>query len=129
MSCCGVFVVVVLGGGGADGSMQLLRGADPAKDQSYFLASVPGAALEGVAFPLGALCKSDVRRLAAEAGLPSADRRSSAGICFIGALAAASQPIPERQTRQPGQCSAGGATLSVCRLVRVSGRGVGVDTQ
>lgn len=69
------------------GPPQLLRGADPAKDQSYFLASVPGEALARASFPLGGLFKGAVRRLAAEAGLAPATRRSSAGICFIGAPA------------------------------------------
>ena len=68
----------------AGGPSQLLTGADPLKDQSYFLASVPGAALRDVLFPLGALRKADVRRAAAEAGVPSAHRRSSAGLCFVG---------------------------------------------
>lgn len=68
----------------AGGPSQLLTGADPLKDQSYFLASVPGAALRDVLFPLGALRKADVRRVAAEAGVPSAHRRSSAGLCFVG---------------------------------------------
>ena len=67
------------------GPAQLLRGADAAKDQSYFLASVPGAALACAQFPVGGLLKGTVRALAAEAGLASAARRSSAGICFIGA--------------------------------------------
>lgn len=68
----------------AGGPSQLLTGADPFKDQSYFLASVPGAALRDVLFPLGALRKADVRRVAVEAGIPSAHRRSSAGLCFVG---------------------------------------------
>lgn len=68
----------------ADGAVQLLRGVDPLKDQSYFLASVPAAALACCAFPLGGLRKEAVRRLAAETGVPTAAKRSSAGICFIG---------------------------------------------
>ena len=67
------------------GPAQLLRGVDASKDQSYFLASVPGAALARAEFPVGGLLKGAVRALAAEAGLASAARRSSAGICFIGA--------------------------------------------
>eukprot|EP00850_Spirogloea_muscicola_P003352 SM000013S26521 [mRNA] locus=s13:867611:869857:- [translate_table: standard] len=63
---------------------RLLRGADRAKDQSYFLAGVKEEALRRVLFPLGSLQKSDVRRLAAEVGLPVAAKRSSAGICFVG---------------------------------------------
>jgi len=66
---------------------QLLRGIDPDKDQSYFLASVRGESLERACFPLGGLTKREVRELAAgPANLPAAvtRRRSSAGICFIG---------------------------------------------
>jgi len=68
----------------APAAVQLLRGADPGKDQSYFLASVPGAALARALFPLGGLEKSVVRSAAAALRLPSARRRSSAGICFVG---------------------------------------------
>ncbi|KAI3426035.1 hypothetical protein D9Q98_008003 [Chlorella vulgaris] len=70
--------------GSGSGEVQLLRGADRGKDQTYFLASVQQAALRRVLFPIGHLQKPEVRRLAAEAGLAPADRRSSAGICFIG---------------------------------------------
>lgn len=57
---------------------------DSNKDQSYFLASVPAQALQHFMFPLGELTKTHVRALAVEAGLVSAARRSSAGVCFIG---------------------------------------------
>lgn len=63
----------------------LLRGVDRDKDQSYFLAAVRPDRLSAARFPLGAWLKPDVRRLAREAGLAgAAERRSSAGICFIG---------------------------------------------
>ena len=65
-------------------SVQLLKGLDRMKDQSYFLASVPAEALHHFIFPLGHLTKPDVRAVAEEAGLSSATRRSSAGLCFIG---------------------------------------------
>ena len=68
----------------AGGTLQLLRGLDPDKDQTYFLASVPGAALQHCLFPVGDLRKQQVRALAAEAGLVPPGKRSSAGICFIG---------------------------------------------
>ncbi|KAL4436704.1 hypothetical protein ABPG75_003843 [Micractinium tetrahymenae] len=70
--------------GPGGGPPQLLRGADHGKDQTYFLASVQPAALRHVLFPVGHLQKPEVRRMAAEAGLVPADKRSSAGICFIG---------------------------------------------
>lgn len=72
-------------GGGVDGPVALLKGVDSAKDQSYFLASVEVEALRHVMFPVGGYTKGEVRRMAAEAGLgPVVEKRSSAGICFIG---------------------------------------------
>lgn len=70
----------------AGGGVQLLKGVDPNKDQSYFLASVPATALQHFTFPLGGMLKPDVRALAGQGGLASATRRSSAGVCFIGVL-------------------------------------------
>ena len=69
----------------------LLKGLDSSKDQSYFLASVPAQALQHFMFPLGELTKTRVRALAVEAGLSSAARRSSAGVCFIGERGNASE--------------------------------------
>lgn len=63
---------------------KLLRATDEVKDQTYFLASVPGAAFRNAIFPIGSLHKSDVRRIAVHAGLPAANDRSSRGICFVG---------------------------------------------
>jgi tRNA-specific 2-thiouridylase len=67
-----------------DGVWQLLRAADRNKDQSYFLHQLGQAQLAATLFPLGALIKPDVRRMAAEAGLPTAAKKDSTGICFIG---------------------------------------------
>ncbi|MDE2306497.1 MAG: tRNA 2-thiouridine(34) synthase MnmA [Gammaproteobacteria bacterium] len=63
---------------------QLRKAADQSKDQSYFLHAVTRAALGRTLFPLGNLQKSEVRRLAHEAGLPVHDKPDSTGICFIG---------------------------------------------
>ncbi len=63
---------------------RLLRASDPNKDQSYFLHAVTAAALVRCVFPVGGLIKSQVRKIAAEAGLPTATRPDSTGICFIG---------------------------------------------
>ena len=63
---------------------QLLKAADTAKDQSYFLHQVPGPALARTMFPLGELRKDEVRRRAHAAGLPVFDKPDSTGICFIG---------------------------------------------
>jgi tRNA-specific 2-thiouridylase len=67
-----------------NGSIKLLKGSDPDKDQSYFLHAVKAEALAETVFPLGALHKSEVRRLARDAGLVSHDKKDSTGICFIG---------------------------------------------
>jgi tRNA-specific 2-thiouridylase len=69
---------------GRDGRVELLRGADGAKDQSYFLHRLTQAQLARVMFPVGDLNKTDVRRLAAEARLPNHAKKDSTGICFIG---------------------------------------------
>jgi len=63
---------------------RLYKALDADKDQSYFLAAVMGKALQQTLFPLGALKKSEVRKIAQEAGLPNWDRSDSTGICFIG---------------------------------------------
>jgi tRNA-specific 2-thiouridylase len=63
---------------------QLLKAADLNKDQSYFLHSVPQAALAKTLFPLGDLRKAQVRHMAHAAGLPVFDKPDSTGICFIG---------------------------------------------
>lgn len=66
------------------GQSQLLKGLDPLKDQSYFLHRLTQAQLSKVLFPVGELPKTEVRRLAAEWGLPNAKKKDSTGICFIG---------------------------------------------
>jgi len=63
---------------------QLLKAADTAKDQSYFLHGVAAAALGKTLFPIGELRKAEVRKLAHAAGLPVYDKPDSTGICFIG---------------------------------------------
>jgi tRNA-specific 2-thiouridylase len=67
-----------------DGRFVLLKGLDQAKDQSYFLHRLNQAQLARTLFPVGHLQKSEVRRLAREAGLPNHAKRDSTGICFIG---------------------------------------------
>ena len=63
---------------------QLLKAADTAKDQSYFLHNVAAAALSRTLFPLGGMHKMEVRKLAHAAGLGVHDKPDSTGICFIG---------------------------------------------
>jgi tRNA-specific 2-thiouridylase len=66
------------------GGFELLKALDPAKDQSYFLHRLTQAQLARVAFPVGELKKTEVRRIAKEAGLHNFAKRDSTGICFIG---------------------------------------------
>jgi tRNA-specific 2-thiouridylase len=66
------------------GRFELLKGLDPAKDQSYFLHRLNQAQLSRTLFPVGELKKTEVRRIAAEVGLPNARKKDSTGICFIG---------------------------------------------
>jgi tRNA-uridine 2-sulfurtransferase len=68
----------------ANGLYELHRGVDVSKDQSYFLHRLTQAQLSKVVFPLGNQLKSEVRRIAAEAGLPNHAKKDSTGICFIG---------------------------------------------
>jgi tRNA-specific 2-thiouridylase len=63
---------------------RLLRGRDPSKDQSYFLHRLTQEQLSRVLFPVGGLRKTEVRRIALEAGLPNHAKKDSTGICFIG---------------------------------------------
>ncbi len=70
--------------GAADGKSTLLKGMDANKDQSYFLHAVGHTELEKTLFPLGAIVKPEVRRLALQHGLATARKKDSTGICFIG---------------------------------------------
>ena len=71
---------------GPDGEpvYRILAGSDPNKDQSYFLCQLTQEQLSQALFPIGDIIKPEVRRLAAEADLPSADKKDSQGICFVG---------------------------------------------
>lgn len=62
----------------------LLTGLDPQKEQSYFLCQLNQAQLARTLFPIGHLKKSEVREIAREQGLASANRKDSQGICFVG---------------------------------------------
>ena len=63
---------------------KLLAGADPNKDQSYFLCQLSQEQLRYALFPIGDLLKPEVRRIAAKQGLATAKRKDSQGICFVG---------------------------------------------
>ncbi len=62
----------------------LVEGADPNKDQSYFLALLNQEQVRAARFPIGHLLKSELRALARDAGFVTADKKDSQGICFIG---------------------------------------------
>ena len=76
----------VLGGtqNGAQEIYRILEGTDPNKDQTYFLCQLTQEQLSKALFPIGDITKPEVRRLAKEADLPSAEKKDSQGICFVG---------------------------------------------
>ena len=63
---------------------RILEGTDPNKDQTYFLCQLSQEQLSKAMFPIGHLTKPEVRRIAKEADLPSAEKKDSQGICFVG---------------------------------------------
>ena len=67
-----------------NGTWSLLEGADKNKDQSYFLTLLSQEQLADARFPIGHIPKPELRNLAREAGLTTADKKDSQGICFIG---------------------------------------------
>lgn len=69
---------------GANGLWEAWEGADKNKDQTYFLSMMDQTQLAWARFPIGELAKPELRRLAREAGLATADKKDSQGICFIG---------------------------------------------
>ncbi|GGA93218.1 tRNA-specific 2-thiouridylase MnmA [Agarivorans gilvus] len=67
-----------------DGHWQMLRGLDSNKDQSYFLYTLEEKHIAQTLFPVGEIEKPEVRRIAEEQGLVTANKKDSTGICFIG---------------------------------------------
>jgi len=67
-----------------EGVYRILEGADPNKDQTYFLCQLSQDQLSRTLFPIGDIVKPEVRRIAKEADLPSAEKKDSQGICFVG---------------------------------------------
>ena len=65
---------------------RLLSGADKTKDQSYFLCQIDQSQLQKAIFPIGNLKKTEVRNIAKKAGLVTADKKDSQGLCFIGKI-------------------------------------------
>lgn len=87
------------------GSRTLLRGADPAKDQSYFLFDLGPAQLANIRFPVGGLDKAQVRARARALGLATADKPESQEICFVpdGDTAGAVERIRPGAAPGPGE--------------------------
>lgn len=116
---------------GSTQRFELLKGLDPAKDQSYFLHRLNQAQLSKTLFPVGELQKTEVRRLADEIGLPNAKKKDSTGICFIGErpfrdflnryIAKAPGPIKSDKGRVLGEH----VGLSFYTLGQRSGLGIG----
>ncbi|HWV36062.1 MAG TPA: tRNA 2-thiouridine(34) synthase MnmA, partial [Thermomicrobiales bacterium] len=68
---------------GDDGVPRLARGRDPAKDQTYFLWGLPRHIISAIEFPVGDLTKAEVRSIAAEMSLETAEKPESQEICFV----------------------------------------------
>ncbi|MCD8312746.1 MAG: tRNA-specific 2-thiouridylase [Bacteroidales bacterium] len=85
---------------GKEAEYKLLAGTDGNKDQSYFLCRLSQEQLAAAVFPIGDLTKPEVRRIAREADLPSADRKDSQGLCFVGKV---NLPTFLRQALNPGE--------------------------
>ncbi len=81
-----------------DGSFGLLTGLDPNKDQSYFLCQLNQEQLSKALFPIGELQKEEVRRIALENELVTAEKKDSQGLCFVGKI---SLPIFLQQKLEP----------------------------
>jgi tRNA-specific 2-thiouridylase len=81
-----------------DGTVGLLAGKDPSKDQSYFLCQLNQEQLSKALFPIGELLKSEVREIARGIGLVTADKKDSQGLCFVGKI---SLPTFLQQQLQP----------------------------
>jgi tRNA U34 2-thiouridine synthase MnmA/TrmU len=62
----------------------LMRASDQAKDQTYYLSSIPESSLDMALFPLADIPKTQVREIAHAAGLHNASREESMGLCFVG---------------------------------------------
>lgn len=71
-------------GGDGEESAQLWRGSDPNKDQSYFLSMMTQGQVNHARFPVGEMLKTEVRARSEKFGLPTAQKKDSQGICFIG---------------------------------------------
>ncbi|ETW86243.1 hypothetical protein HETIRDRAFT_311357 [Heterobasidion irregulare TC 32-1] len=81
---------------------QLLRPVDRHKDQTYYLSSITEASLSKTLFPLSDLRKNEVREIAVRAGLHTASREESMGICFVGEKRSFNQFLADYLPPKPG---------------------------
>lgn len=81
---------------------QMLKAVDQSKDQTYFLYRVTKKALEKTLFPLGEFTKKEVREMANERGLITANKRDSQGICFVGSIGI-KEFLSQYVTTEPGK--------------------------
>lgn len=119
---------------GADGRFHLLRAADRAKDQSYFLFALGRDQLARTLFPLGAMTKREVREWARALGLANADKAESQEICFVpdGDYAGFVERAADARRMRPGRIVDGkGRTLAphggVHRFTVGQRRGLGLS--
>ncbi len=86
----------------SDGTVGLLAGKDPSKDQSYFLCQLNQEQLQKSLFPIGELLKSEVREIAKKIGLLTADKKDSQGLCFVGKISLP-QFLQQKLTAKQGE--------------------------
>ena len=117
--------------GSSEKGVQLLRGKDDSKDQSYFLHRLTQEQLARVMFPVGGLRKTEVRAIALEAGLPNHAKKDSTGICFIGErpfrefLSRYLQRLPGRMVDEKGKTVGEHIGLAFYTIGQRKGIGIG----
>ncbi|CAG8480471.1 30212_t:CDS:2, partial [Gigaspora margarita] len=82
--------------------VKLLRGVDSTKDQSYFLSAVPEEKLKWAIFPVGKLYKTQVKSIASNANLITANKQESMGVCFIGKKKKFAEFLKQYLVTKPG---------------------------
>jgi tRNA-uridine 2-sulfurtransferase len=106
-----------------DGSFGLLAGKDPSKDQSYFLCQLNQEQLSKSLFPIGELLKSEVREIALKAGLHTATKKDSQGLCFVGKISLP-QFLQQKLAPKTGKVLEVPADLEQFELYKVQERSV-----
>ena len=103
----------------APGGHRLLRGADPAKDQSYVLSMLDAGRLASLVLPVGRMQKEEVRAVARAKGLPTAAKPDSQDVCFIHSAQGRSGFLGDRLALHPGVVVDGGSGREVGRVEAV----------